>query len=71
MGWAISNRMKQDLALRALNMTIVIRRPPPGRVHHTNLRSQYYAHDYQELIRKNGFKASMSGEGHCYDNSTV
>ena len=28
-GWAISNRMKQDLALRALNMAIAIRRPPP------------------------------------------
>jgi transposase InsO family protein len=27
-GWAISNRMKQDLALRALNMAIGIRRPP-------------------------------------------
>ena len=29
-GWAISSRFKQDLALRALNMAIAIRRPPPG-----------------------------------------
>jgi transposase InsO family protein len=35
-GWAISNRMKQDLALRALNMAIAIRRPPPRCVHHTD-----------------------------------
>jgi putative transposase len=86
-GWAISNRMKQDLALRALNMAIAIRRPPPGCVHHTDRGSQYCAHDYQKLLckhgqkllrkhgqkllRKHGFKVSMSGRGNCYDNSAV
>jgi transposase InsO family protein len=70
-GWAISNRMKQDLALRALNMAIAIRRPPPGCVHHTDRGSQYCAHDYQKLLRKHGFKVSMSGKGNCYDNAAV
>jgi transposase InsO family protein len=70
-GWAISNRMKQDLALRALDMAIAIRRPPPGCVHHTDRGSQYCAHDYQKLLRKHGFKVSMSGKGNCYDNSAV
>ena len=70
-GWAISHRMKQDLALRALNMAIAIRRPPPGCVHHTDRGSQYCAHDYQKLLRKHGFKGSMSGKGNCYDNSAV
>jgi putative transposase len=70
-GWAISNRMKQDLALRALNMAIAIRRPPSGCVHHTDRGSQYCAYDYQKLLRKNGFKVSMSGKGNCYDNSAV
>ena len=66
-GWAISNRMKQDLALRALNMAIAIRRPPPGCVHHTDRGSHYCAHEYQKLLRKHGFKVSMSGKGNCYD----
>lgn len=70
-GWAISNRLKQDLALRALNMAIAVRRPPAGCVHHTDRGSQYCAHDYQKLLRKNGFKISMSGKGNCYDNSAV
>ena len=56
--WAISNRMKQDLALRALNMAIAIRRPPPSCIHHTDRGSQYCAHDYQKLLRKHGFKIS-------------
>ncbi len=69
-GWAISNRMKQDLALRALNMAIAIRRPPPGCVHHTDRGPQYCAHDYQRLLRKHGFKVSMSGKVNCCDNSS-
>jgi putative transposase len=70
-GWAISNRMKQDLALRALNMAVAIRRPSPGCVHHTDRGSQYCAQDYQKLLRKHAFKVSMSGKGNCYDNSAV
>ena len=70
-GWAISNRIKQDLALRALNMATALRRPPPGCVHHTDRGSQYCAHEYQKLLRKHGFKVSKSGKGDCYDNSAV
>lgn len=70
-GWAISNRMKQDLAIRALNMAVALRRPPTGCIHHTDRGAQYCAHDYQKLLRKNGFKVSMSGKGNCYDNSAV
>ncbi len=70
-GWAISNRMKQDLALRALDMAIAIRRPPPGCIHHTDRGSQYCAHDDQKLLRKHGLTPSMSGKGNCYDNSAV
>ena len=27
-GWAVSNRMKRDLAIRALNMAVALRQPP-------------------------------------------
>jgi transposase InsO family protein len=70
-GWAISNRMKQDLAVRALNMANAIRRPPPRCIHHTDrpshglqanrcraTGSQYCAHDDQKLLGKHGFKVS-------------
>ena len=29
-GWAVSNRMKRDLAIRALKMAIALRSPPQG-----------------------------------------
>lgn len=70
-GRAISNRMKQDLALRAVNMAIAIRRPPRGCIHHTDRGSRYCAHDDQKLLRKREFKVSMNGKGIIYDNFAV
>ncbi|MBO6777877.1 MAG: IS3 family transposase [Marinibacterium sp.] len=70
-GWAVSNRMKRDLAIRALNMAIALRRPSKGCIHHTDRGSQYCSHDYQKILRQHGFKVSMSGTGNCYDNAAV
>ena len=70
-GWALSNRMKRDLAIRALKMAVALRQPPKGCIHHTDRGSQYCSHDYQKLLRQHGFRVSMSGKGNCYDNSAV
>ena len=70
-GWAVGNRMKRDLAIRALKMAIAFRAPPKDCIHHTDRGSQYCSHDYQKILRQHGFKASMSGKGNCYDNAAV
>ena len=70
-GWAVSNRMKRDLAIRALNMAIALRRPPKNCIHHSDRGSQYCLHDYQKILRQHGFKVSMSGKGNCYDNAAM
>ncbi len=70
-GWALSNRMKRDLAIRALNMAIALRRPPKRCIHHTDRGSHYCSHDYQKILRQHGFQVSMSGKGNCYDNFAV
>jgi transposase InsO family protein len=70
-GWAVSNRMKRDLAIRALEMAINLRKPPPDCIHHTDRGSQYCSHDYQKILRLHKFKVSMSGKGNCYDNAAV
>jgi len=70
-GWAVSNRMKRDLAIRALNMAIALRRPPKGCIHHSDRGSQYCSHDYQRILRQHGFEISMSGKGNCYDNAAM
>ena len=70
-GWAVSNRMKRDLAIRALDMAVALRRPPKGCIHHTDRGSQYCSGDYQKRLKLHGFLVSMSGKGNCYDNSMV
>ncbi|SDL76006.1 Transposase InsO and inactivated derivatives [Aliiruegeria lutimaris] len=70
-GWAVSNRMKRDLAIRALKMAIALRQPPRGCIHHTDRGSQYCSHDYQKILHQHGFEVSMSGKGNCYDNAAV
>ena len=70
-GWAVSNRKKRDLAIRALKMAIALRSPPKGCIFHSDRGSQYCSHDYQKVLREHGLKASMSGKGNCYDIAAV
>jgi len=68
-GWATSNRMKRDLAIRALDMAL--RNPPKGCIHHSNRGSQYCSNEYQRRLSKHCFRVSMNGKGNCSDNSMV
>jgi transposase InsO family protein len=70
-GWAVSNRLKKDLAIRALKMAINLRQPPKGCIHHTDRASQYCSHEYQKPLKEHGFKVSMSRKGNCWDNAVV
>jgi putative transposase len=66
-GWAVSDRLKRDLALRALKMAIALRSPPRGCIFHSDRGSQYCSHDHQKILRDHGLQSSMSGKGNCYD----
>lgn len=70
-GWAVSDRMKKDLAITALKRAIATRRPKPGLIHHSDRGSQYCADEYQKILKAHGMQISMSGKGNCYDNSMV
>ena len=72
-GQWFSNRMKRDLAIRALKMAISFRAPPKGcDFHRCAARGNHYClHDYQKILRQHGFRVSMSGKGNCHDNATV
>ncbi|PKP98566.1 MAG: IS3 family transposase, partial [Alphaproteobacteria bacterium HGW-Alphaproteobacteria-15] len=70
-GWAVSDRMKKDLAIRALDMAVRLRNPPLGCMFHSDRGSQYCSYDYQKKLQAYGLRPSMSGKGNCYDNSAV
>lgn len=50
-GWAVSDRLKKDLALNALRKAIALRNPPAGLIHHSDRGSQYCSYDYQRLLK--------------------
>ena len=54
-GWATSDRMKKDLAMRALRKAIALRRPPKDVIHHSDRRSQYCSADHQKILKDGGF----------------
>ncbi len=56
-GWAVSDHMQRDLAIRALKMAIALRSPPQGCILHSDRGSQYYSHDYQKILRKHGLRS--------------
>ncbi|WP_124297492.1 IS3 family transposase [Acetobacter pasteurianus] len=70
-GWAASDRMKKDLAIRALDMAVRLRNPAPGCIFHSDRGSQYGFHDFQKKLLAHGLLASMSGKGNCFDNAAV
>ncbi|MBV2186164.1 MAG: IS3 family transposase [Rhizobium sp.] len=70
-GWAVSDRMKKDLAIRALDMAVQLRQPPEGCLFHSDRGSQYCSYDYQKKLQAYGLRPSMSGKGNCYDNASV
>jgi transposase InsO family protein len=70
-GWAMSERVYQALALEALAMAIARRRPEPGLIHHSDRGGPYAAAAYQDLLDCHGLVASMSRPANCLDNAVA
>jgi putative transposase len=70
-GWAMSNRMTEQIAMDALTMALERRRPSEGLLHHSDQGSQYASERFQRLLTEHGIRCSMSRKGNCYDNACV
>jgi putative transposase len=57
--------------MRTLFRAVASQRPASGRIHHTDRRSQYYAHAHRDLICQFRMRASMSRRGNCFDNAPI
>lgn len=68
-GWALGRTLEAELALAAVRMAVVQRRPGPGLVHHSDRGVQYACADYRELLSQHGIVGSMSRSGNPYDNA--
>jgi transposase InsO family protein len=70
-GWCMHDRPNLEVTMKALEMAIARRQPPPGLVHHTDQAPLYSAPPYRLVMQKHGMIASMSGRGNCYDNAVA
>src|SRR5580704_10600205 len=70
-GWSMSDRLTSCLAQQALLNALNQRRINDGVLHHSDQGKEYYAHEFQMLLKKNRMIGSMSRKGECYDNAVV
>jgi len=70
-GWATSRNVDRHLALSALEMAVVKRRPGRGLIHHSDRGSTYASDDYRKALNTSGFECSMSRKGDCWDNAVA
>jgi putative transposase len=68
-GWALAERMTDELTLAAVRMAIRDRQPPAELVHHTDRGGQYASARYRAVLRRSGMRQSMSRAANCYDNA--
>jgi transposase InsO family protein len=70
-GWAMSDRMTDDLTLSALSMAVQQREVDAALIHHSDQGSQYTSGEYQQMLKDWGIEVSMNGVGTWYDNAPM
>jgi putative transposase len=68
-GWAVKERITDDLVIEAFEMACLNRNPIAGLIFHSDRDSQYASHEFRKKLSARGFLQSMSGAGNCYDNA--
>jgi putative transposase len=67
-GWAMSNSLRTQVVLDALDMAIY-RRRPTGVIHHSDQGTQYTSIAFGLRCKEAGIRPSMGSVGDCYDNA--
>jgi putative transposase len=68
-GWRVSNSLRTDLALDALEQALYDRGGGDGLVHHSDRGVQYVSIRYTERLAEAGIEPSVGSVGDSYDNA--
>ena len=68
-GWAMGQSLGVELAVRALLMAVMSRRPPRDLLLHSDRGVLYCAGSFRRHLRHYGIRQSMSRKGDCWDNA--
>lgn len=70
-GWSMSDHLRTELVLDALNMAVAHRRPDSPVVHHSDHGCQYASLAFGRRLREAGLVGSMGSIGDCFDNAVA
>lgn len=68
-GWELTDNMRTELVVSALQKAIDRRSLPKGLIIHSDGGGQYASDDFKELLKKKGFLSSMTRKNNHYDNA--
>ena len=68
-GWRVSNSLRSDLALDALEQALHSRSDLAGLVHHSDRGVQYLSIRYSDRLGTEGIEPSVGSKGDSYDNA--
>ena len=68
-GWRVSNTMRTDFVLDALEQALYDRRPTESLIHHSDRGSQYVSIRYTEHLTEAGIEPSVGSRGDSYDTA--
>jgi transposase InsO family protein len=70
-GWSMSSHLDAQMAVRALQMAIQRRRPPPELIVHSDRGRQFTSAAFRAVLTSHRLTASMSRKANCYDNAHI
>jgi len=70
-GWDLSASLERHSVIRALNKSILRRRPGQSLMIHSDRGVQYASADFKAVLHKQRFIQSMSRKGNCWDNAVA
>lgn len=70
-GWAVGKTIDHKFILEAIKVAIASEKPPRGVIHHSDRGSQYCSVEYNEFLKEQGFKISMSKVATPEDNAFI
>ncbi len=68
-GWHLSRFIDTELAMAALEMALLSRRPDRGIIHHSDQGVQYASGEYAARLEEAGARISMAGKANPYENA--
>lgn len=70
-GWSTRADMKVDIVIEAFDQAVRSRKPNGPVIFHSDKGGQYKAKKFRRRLQRKGFRQSMTGVNHCYDNAVA